>query len=63
MALYKKDCLVYKTGTNSCSICAGDIDNNSVGFFQRWKRRYFKLREGNKLYYAKSSEVRRSIKL
>ncbi|KAJ7392786.1 hypothetical protein OS493_010445 [Desmophyllum pertusum] len=27
-----------------------------TGSFQRWKRRYFKLREGNKLYYAKSSE-------
>lgn len=42
--------------------CAEAIDNNHVGFFQRWKRRYFKLREGNKLYYAKSSEVRRSMK-
>ena len=28
---------------------------------QRWKRRYFKLREGNKLYYAKSSDVSRII--
>lgn len=27
-----------------------------TGSFQRWKRRYFKLREGNKLYYAKSSD-------
>ncbi|XP_067037295.1 diacylglycerol kinase delta-like isoform X1 [Acropora muricata] len=27
-----------------------------TGSFQRWKRRYFKLIEGNKLFYAKSSE-------
>ncbi|XP_068687349.1 diacylglycerol kinase delta-like isoform X1 [Montipora foliosa] len=27
-----------------------------TGSFQRWKRRYFKLIEGNKLFYAKSAE-------
>lgn len=44
------------TAVRSKSCIKEGFLSKQTGSFQRWKRRYFKLIEGNKLYYAKSSE-------